>query len=303
MSTRTLTRLLGAAGALFGLWLAISFLGSAGGEDGEPDGEWADFFDRLNRVTVSEVRIDGEDGQRVIAREGSSWTIDGLRADSGTVARFWDSVEDASVGGPVSRNPDNQDRMGLAEGSAHSMTFELDGESRTLLVGDAGGSAGTSFVRRPGSDESYVLSSNFNAHMVRALNDWRDRRVVIIDTASVGRIELTAGDGAHTVSRGDSAWTVANGAEADPGAVRAILEELAVLRANGFAEADNEVFDAPAELSLTALDGAGDTLAVLTLGEGDGDRWVTARGDTTVYRLPSFRTARLIPDGERLQGN
>ena len=54
---------------------------------------------------------------------------------------------------------------------------------------------------------------------------------------------------------------------------------------------------------MTALDGAGDTLTVLTLGEGDGDRWVTARGDTTVYRLPSFRTARLVPQGERLLGN
>lgn len=303
MSTRTLTRLLGAAGALFGLWLTIALLGSGGGGDSEPAGEWTDFFDRLNRVTVSEVRLDGEDSQRVIAREGSGWRIDGLRADSGTVARFWDSVEDASVSGLVSRNPENHERMGLAEGSAHSMTFELDGESRTVLVGDAGASTGTSFVRRPGSDDTYVLSSNFNAHVTRALADWRDRRVVIIDTAEVARIELTAEDGAHTVSRGDSAWTVASGAAADPGAVRAILEELAVVRANGFAEADNEMFDAPAELSLTALDGAGDTLAVLTLGEGEGDRWVTARGDTTVYRFPSFRTARLIPSGERLQGN
>ena len=303
MSTRTLTRLLGAAGVLLGLWLAIALLGSGRGGGSEPAGEWTGFFDRLNRVTVSEVRLDGEDGQRVIAREGSSWTIDGLRADSGTVARFWDSVEDASISGLVSRNPENHDRMGLAEESAHSMTFELDGESRILLVGDAGTSAGTSFVRRPGSDETYVLSSNFNAHMDRALADWRDRRVVIVDTAAVARIELTAEDGAHTVSRGDSAWTVANGAEADPTAVRAILEELAILRANGFAEADNEVFEAPAELSLTALGGTGDTLAVLTLGEGEGDRWVTARGDTTVYRLPSFRTARLIPSGERLQGN
>ena len=303
MSTRTLTRLLGAAGALLGLWLAITFLGSAGGEDSEPAGEWTDFFDRLNRVTVSEVRLDGQDGQRVIAREGSSWTIDGLRADSGTVARFWDSVEEASIRGLVSRNPENHDRMGLADGSAQSMTFELDGESRTVLVGDAGTSAGTSFVRTPGSDEAYVLNSNFNAHITRAVNDWRDRRVVIIDTAAVARIDLTAEDGAHTISRGDSAWTVADGTEADPGAVRAILEELAVLRANGFAEADNDVFDAPPDLSLTALDGTGDTLAVLTLGEGEGDRWVTARGDTTVYRLPSFRTSRLIPDGERLLGN
>ena len=105
MSTRTLTRLLGAAGVLLGLWLAIALLGSGTGGGSEPAGEWTGFFDRLNRVTVSEVRLDREDGQRVIAREGSSWTIDGLRADSGTVARFWDSVEDASISGLVSGTP------------------------------------------------------------------------------------------------------------------------------------------------------------------------------------------------------
>ena len=125
---------------------------------------------------------------------------------------------------------------------------------------------------------------------------------MIVDTAAVERIELAAEDGNHSLSRADSRWTLAGGAEADPSTVRGILEELSTLRANGFAEAGNEIFAAPAELSLTALGGAGDTLAVLTLGEGEGDRWVTARGDTTVFRLPSFRTVRLIPSVERLEG-
>ncbi len=301
MSTKTLTRLLAAAAFLLGLWFVISLVPSGGAGDG-PSADWADFFDRLNRVTVSEVRLDGADGERVIVRDGESWTIDGLPADSGTVARFWESVESATVTSLVSRNPDNHGRMGLAGGSAYQMTFQLEAESRSVLVGDAGTSAGTSFVRRPESAEAYILSSNFNAHMTRPLPDWRDRRVVIVDTAAVARIDLAAGDGNHTLSRADSIWTLAGGEEADPSAVRGILEELSTLRANGFAEAGNEIFDAPAELSLTALGGAGDTLAVLTLGEGDGDRWVTTRGDTTVFRLPSFRTARLVPSGERLEG-
>ncbi len=301
MSTKTLTKLLGAAALLLGLWLLISLVPS-GGADNEPSGEWEDFFDRLNRVTVSEVRLDGAGGERVIARNGEDWTIDGLPADSGTVARFWESVESASITSRVSRNPENHERMGLAEGSADRMTFGLDGESRTVLVGDAGTSTGTSFVRRPESTDAYVLSSDFNAHMTRSLSNWRDRRVVIVDTAAVERIELVAEDGNHSLGRADSAWTLSGGEEADASTIRGILEELSTLRANGFAEAGNEIFDAPAELSLTALGGAGDTLAVLTLGEGDGDRWVTARGDTTVFRLPSFRTARLVPSGERLEG-
>ena len=301
MSTRTLTRLLASAALLLGLWFVISRVPS-GGADDRPSGQWADFFDRLNRITVTEVRLDGADGERVIARDGDSWTIDGLPADSGTVARFWESVESASVTNLVSRNPENHGRMGLADGSAYRMTFQLEGENRSVLVGDAGTSVGTSFVRRPESTEAYVLSSNFNAHMTRSLPDWRDRRVVIVDTSAVERIELAAEDGNHALSRADSRWTLAGGAEADPSTVRGILEELSTLRANGFAEAGNEIFDAPAELSLTALGGAGDTLAVLTLGEGEGDRWVTARGDTTVFRLPSFRTVRLIPSVERLEG-
>lgn len=301
MTTRTLTRLLGAAALLLGLWLLISLVPS-GSADDEPSGEWEDFFDRLNRVTVSEVWLDGADGERVIARNGENWTIDGLPADSETVARFWESVESAFITSLVSRNPENHERMGLAEESAYRMAFELDGESRTVLVGDAGISTGTSFVRRPESTDAYVLSSNFNAHMTRSLSNWRDRRVVIVDTAAVDRIELVAEDGNHTLARSDSAWTLSGGAEADAGTVRGILEELSTLRANGFAEAGNQIFDAPAELSLTALGSAGDTLAILTLGEGDGDRWATARGDTTVFRIPSFRTARLVPSGERLAG-
>ena len=302
MSTKNLVRLVVAAAGLLGAWLLVALIPSdnSGGLDDSND--WSVFFTRLNRVTVSRVRFDGTDGPRVLAKAGDRWTIDGLAADSGTVARFWDSVEDATATDLVARNPDNHARMGLAQDSAFAMTFELDSETRTVLVGNEGPSVGTSFIRQPDSDDTFLLSSNFNAHLTRAVSDWRDRRVVVVDTAAVTRIELSAAGSSYALSRGDSAWTIAGGGEADASAVRGLLEELSTLRANGFLEEGEELYGTPQEIGLTALTESGDMLADLRIGEGEGDRWVTVSGDDTVFRLPSFRVDRLVPSRERLEG-
>ncbi len=163
--------------------------------------------------------------------------------------------------------------------------------------------AGTSFVRRPGSDNAYLLSSNFTVHLTRGLSDWRDRRVVIVDTSQVSRVDVRTADDAFTLVRQDTTWTISEGGEADELAIRGVLEELAVLRANGFLEEGDELYGTPSEIAVTALSAEGDTLAALTLGEGEGDRWIMTRGNDTRFRLPSFRVDRLAPSRERLTGN
>lgn len=106
----------------------------------------------------------------------------------------------------------------------------------------------------------------------------------------------------YTLTRGDSAWHLADGNEADESAARGLLEELGTLRANGFPEEGDSLLDAPGTTFVTVLTQAGDTLATLTLGGEEGDRWVTAEGDDTVYRIPAFRVDRLVPSRERLEG-
>ncbi len=303
MSTKALVRLLIVAGGLLALYALITLIPRGGGESGDlASEEWDGFFTRLNRVTVSEVRFDGPDGPMVLSKEGESWTIQGLPADSGTVARFWQAVEEASISELIARNPDNHERMGLAGESASSMSFELEDDMREMIVGNAGPSPGTSFVRQPESDNAYLLSSNLRSYVDRALPDWRDRRVVVLDTTRISRIELTRPGDSYAVVRGDSTWTFEGGSTADANAIRGLIEELGTLRANGFVEEGDALLDAPGSVFVTALTQENDTLSVLTLGGESGDRWVTARGNEAIYRLPSFRVDRVAPTRERLEG-
>ena len=309
MSARTLTRLVVAAGGLLAIWfLLVRVPWPTGGSGSETSEQWTGFFSRLNRVTGTAVRMDGPDGSKHLARAGDRWTIEGFPADSGTVARFWGVIEDASTPELVARNPENHPRLGLSSDSAHTLTFELEDETRSLLVGHEGPSPGSNFVRLPDGDDSYLLNANLRAYSTRSVSDWRERRVVIMDTSAVSRVEVDAEE-SFTLTRGDSVWTLADGSEAAPTAVRGLLEELATLRSNGALEEDDALLDHPAASWVTALTETGDTLAFLTLGGAEGDQWVTAQGQAVVagndgvFVLPRFRVDRLMPPRERVEGN
>jgi hypothetical protein len=302
VTTKALVRLVATAGALLLIWLVVSRLpGNREGTSPEA-AEWADFFQRLNRVTVSTVRLGGSEGDRVLTLTDGDWTINGLPTDSGTVARFWEAVESVSEPQLIARNPDNHARMGLVPDSASLVTFELEGDTRSLLVGNQGPTPNSVFVRLPESDAAYLLNANLRSHTSRALAEWRDRRVVVVDTAQVATVEIRSAGDSYTMSRGDSIWTTDGGAEVAELGVRGVLEELATLRANGILEEGDPLLEEPETASVIALSAPGDTLAAITLGGEGGERWVTARGSDTFFRLPSFRVDRVVPSRDRLAG-
>jgi len=311
MSSRTLSQLIAAAGCLLAIWFLLARVPWGSGDaESENSEDWGSFFSRLNRVTASAVQVDGPDGSKRLANDGSRWTIEGLPTDSGTVARFWVAVEEASTPSLVGRNPENHARLGLTPGDAFTLTFELEGETRTLLIGAEGPVGGSNFIRRPDADDAYLLDANLRNYLARSVSEWRDRRVVMADTAEASRIEIRGPEDSFVLSRGDSAWTLADGSGADAGAIQGLLEELATLRSNGPLEEGNPLLDQPQTSSVIALSQTGDTLAVLTLGGADGDQWVTGRGrdivpgnDEDVFVLPRFRVDRVVPTGERLRGN
>lgn len=300
MSTRTLTRLLATAGVLVALWLLITLISRAGGSGQPPaSDDWSAFLASLTPDSVTSVTIDDDGEVRVLAKQGDTWTIDGFPSDSATVARFWTNLADASAGEIVARNPDNHARMGVAEDSTLAVTFAVGGEDRTLLVGNEGTGYGTAFSRRPGEDEVRLLTGGLRTHFIRSVSDWRDKRIVVVDTARVDRIDIARGGESYSVVRADSAWMI-DGDTAQASPVRGALEELSTMRATGFFEEGDSLYALPEEITVTALSGA-DTLGTVTLSEGSGDRAARARGNPTVYRLPSFRVDRIAPTREQLE--
>jgi hypothetical protein len=301
MSERALRALLGTVVGLGILWLAISFFPRGGRGPGEVSNTLAEFFQGITTESATAIRFRSPGNNEVVelTRQGPEWGVNGFRTDSASLARFWEAMGNAEVGDLVATNPANHARMGLAADSAWTLEVDAAGESRSLLVGNAGARYGTAFVRLPAEDNVYLLEGNVRSQLTRSLNDWRNKRMASVDTAAVSRIEVEREEGGFVLVRSDSLWVFEDGGETNVTTVRGILGELARLDASGFYEAGDSL--AARGGSIRALDGEGSLRLVLELGAGDGDRWARVSGDSITYRLASWRAGRLFPELDRVE--
>lgn len=302
MSERALKALLGTVAGLGLLWLLITFFPRGDGGAGEPSSALSGFFDGVTAEAVSALRFRSpEDGAEVVLRrEGGEWKVNGFRADSANLARFWEALGNAVVGDLVATNPANHPRMGLRADSAWTMEVEAPSGSRSLLVGDPGARYGTAFIRLPGEDEVHLLTGNLRSVITRPLDAWRNKRVATVDTAAIWRIEVDREDEGFAIERSDSLWVMEEGGGSDAATVRGILGEMARLDAAGFYESGDSLSARAG--AVRAIDQGGAVRLALEIGSGEGDRWVRAEGDSIIYRIASWRANRIFPDRETVAG-
>ncbi len=292
MSERTLKRLLGVLAVVVVVWAGVTFLS---GRAGKPAGSAAvtAFFDGLTPGAVSAVHIEGPVDTVDLQQKSGVWTIHGQATDSAAVARLWSDVKSATVRDLVASNPENYARLGVAADSTWKVTFDVSGGSRTIYVGGAGPTYTTAYVRLPDEDAVYTLDGGLRSAVVRDADDWRNKKVVSIDSSSVVHLAVDRGGHRYQLVRKDSTWTFQGGGVADTAVVRNMLSELTDLRASGFYHQGDSL--AARAGSLVALNGVGDTLTALTAGGGEGNRWLRARGDSTTYEVAGYRVDRVMP--------
>lgn len=238
--------------------------------------------------------VRGGDTVRLARENGSRWTVNGHRADSATVARFWNQLGEARVGTIAARNPENHEALGVTADAADRVLFESrEGETSELLIGEPGPAGRSAYLRFPDRETVHVVHGDLRGAARREVDAWRDRTVLRVDTARVQSVELVRDEGTDTLRREDGAWSV-GGAPADSAAVRGLLGALARLRASGFAP-DTATLDA--DRRLVAAAASGDTLGLLELEEGEGSTLrIRAEGDPVIYEISSFEGGRLFPD-------
>jgi hypothetical protein len=297
MSEKMLKIVLGVVGALAVVYIATAALGSGGGApaDGSAAGrELAKILASIDEAGVEAVRFLTPEDTVELRREGSGWSAGGYPADSALVASFWAAVEDAAVGDLVATNPANHERLGVAGENPRAIEFVLSGgKSTRLLVGHGGPTYPSAYVRLPDRNEVHLLRANLRTALDRSLDGWRDRTIVRVDTAAVRRIEVERDGERYTLARDTAGWTLDGGA-ANAVAVQGILGELANLQAVGFAP--DSARPAEPNRRVTVLGEAGDTLATVSIGEGDGVYLLaTTPGKTTVFELAAWRVDRLVP--------
>lgn len=301
MSEKGLKALLATVIFLFLIWGGISLLPQVRGSGKDVPEPLSMIFPGDSLAQETGARFTGPGGAPVVALslEDGVWRVNGYQADSATVARFWDAVDGATVGDLVATNPANHPRMGVSADSAWTLEVQRSGNPGTVLVGGSGPGFGTSYVRLPDSDPVYLVSANLRPHLTRNVDGWRSKRLARLDTAQVQRLEIERNGDRVTLLRSDSLWAVEDGSPADESRVRSLLGELTRLDASGFFASTDTL--PSQEGSILALGSPGDTLLSLSLGTGSGDRWARVPGDSIVYRVPSWRADRVLPEPDSLR--
>jgi len=302
MSHDTLKKLVLALIVALVLWGALT-LYPRNGRSVDASPEVLAFLDGVgDGASIDAVRFRDPDGDIIeLGRSEGRWIVNGFPSDSASVAQLLDVLSNASVLELVARNVANHGRMGVTDDDARVLEVEGEGYAGSLLVGDAGSRYGTTYVRAPGQNEVYLVEGNLSVHARRSLDDWRSKRIVAIDTASVARLDVTRDGARYSLQRGDSAWTFEDGAETEATAVRNILAELRDLRAAGFLTEGDSVAALPAGGAVVATAADGGELASIELGSGEGERWARRAGDVVLYRLGSYRIDRVAPTLARVQ--
>ncbi|MGY8798803.1 MAG: DUF4340 domain-containing protein [Longimicrobiales bacterium] len=294
MTEQTLKRFVGALVVVAALWAVTAMLSSDGDSGRAASGDIAVLFDGVSAASVTAVRMSSASGDTELSTSGGAWSVNGFASDSGVVARFWAMITTASVGQLVATNPINHERMSITDADAWTLEFDVAGETRTLLVGADGPQFASSYARLPGSDDVYLLHADARVHMRRQIVEWRNKRLVALDTAVVARVEVERAGDRYVLVRGAESWTFENGDAAAALAIQNLLTDLRGFDTAGVLE-DEVIAGADQAGRTVVMNSAGQVLAVLTVGAGEADHWARVEGDDTVYRLPTFRVDRLFP--------
>lgn len=301
MSTRLLWHLLAVLVLLLIAWLAAYVV--TGGDDEE--GPESMLLPAGAELELDSVVITSATGT-IRLRANDGWTVNGYEALPDAGAQLERALLGARLGELVSRNPANHGRLGVAEAAGRRLTAYAGGEPRlTLIIGGRTRVLEQVYVRRPGADEVYTLTGSLVGLASRNVEGWRNREIVTEGRDDIQRIELTYPDETFALVRDSVGWRVEpSGRAAVEGTVSSLLNQLAGLRAIGFAP--DSVAEALAWDSLTGrvrvMGPGGASLAELEFLERADEvgYYVRRAGRPVVYSLSSWSGDQILKREEEL---
>ncbi len=197
----------------------------------------------LSLAQIAEADLDSAiiitEEETVRLRAGERWTVNGYEAIEQAGESLKRALEKGEIGQVAARNPENHERLGVADGQGYRVSFYSGGEERlTLIIGEKGGGRAfdEAYVRRAGEDEVYVLKGSLVNLGRRGVIEWRNKEILAPKREDIQRIELEYPEESFVLARDTTGWRVEpGGAQAEQSVVDGMLVQLSGLRALGFA--------------------------------------------------------------------
>ena len=208
----------------------------------------------ITSSTLTRIEIRTPDGTTTtLTRKDDVWFTDpdkGHKADRNYINGLVGAIEKKIEGEVRSAKPDSHADFEVTESSATQVKiFGTGGLLADLLIGKAGSSFFTTFVRKAGEKE--VIEANASlTYVFNKPEGWRDKAIFEFPSDSIKRITAEGTTTTFELERIDGKWrlTKPEQAEAQEAKVTPITAVLATLRATGFV--DLATTEAPATMGL-----------------------------------------------------
>ena len=249
---------------------------------------------------VDSVIIESADGQirAKLVRPGESpvWMINNQQVFEPKLNVFWSLVADFDGAQLVATNPDNHERIGVADGQGIVLTFLVgDFEQEKFIIGEWNPGTDLCYLRRPGKTDVHAIEcpgpalSVFDPYPA----GWRDPIVMTIPRSEVESITFTYADEEFVLKVDGGEVVVVSGSEqefADVSQVERVMQAVESLLASGFADDDTVrslAFDSPDAVVrvVTHEEAQNPTTRVRFLRRDDGSYYVRTGANPTVYIL------------------
>jgi hypothetical protein len=241
-----------------------------------------------------------------LVKGNGAWRVNGYPASPDAIDDLFAALGDDVEGALIARSPTSHARMGV-DSAAAALRIVTGAETVTrLLVGDQGMGYETRYVRPAGDERVYLIQGDIARMLVRDVPDWRDKRVVTVDTPDIAGMAVEGGGRPYTLRRADSLWTFQDGSPTDSSAIRRLLQAWGSVSAQGGtpfaspAQIDSADFRRP-DRRVTLFGADGDTLARLVFDSTASGFWVRHDSGGTVYNLMRWRVNELVPPDSSLR--
>ena len=221
-------------------------------------------------------------------------------ADSLTVARFTENLDDLRLESVVSTNPQKYETYGVGPAGKH-VNITWGRNKKTFYIGENGPDF-QSFYVRLGNDPRVFLS-NGRLNLPENLDTWRDKTVINLPEAQIDRIAVSLPGDNYEVVRSGTSWLLNEDDEttaADSTKVTTWLRRFTPLKANAFLD-DLTAADVKAEathqIHFSVPGGSTQTLWAL---DEEAQLAGVVSGKNATFRLTSTLLSSYFPAPEDL---
>ena len=296
MTTKQLVRIAAVLIAVVFLWGLAAILRNGGDAV-----ERAPVLGPFVEEQIDQIEISSPAETLTVTRDSDGWRANGFEADRGRVQEFFGAVGEALEGDIVARNPSSHARMGVDGSVKRLRVFQAGQVVADLYIGNRGRTFNSFFVRVAEQDQVYLIDGPLVPLINRNLRDWRDKRIVEIDSKDIRAFEFARADTAYRIQATDAAWEFANGDPADSLSVARFLTKFDPLLAQGAMFATPEQADSldfantDRRLLIEGADGV--PLAELLFDEASGGSgfWVREAAGGTVYQVLTYKANEIVP--------